>query len=79
MIANISDRKDTSFLLIDKALSNKNKSTLLKNGVFRNFVIPSQTRIGTSTIRLSLWHRKKDKLVKSYCTNLISANGQIKC
>jgi len=34
MIRNISDYKDTSFLSIDKALSNKMKFSLLKNGVF---------------------------------------------
>ena len=34
MITNISDRKDTSFLSIDKALSNKFKFSLLKNGDF---------------------------------------------
>jgi len=34
MIANISDRKDTSFLSIDKALSNEIKFSLLKNGIF---------------------------------------------
>ena len=34
MIANISDLKDTSFLSIDKALSNEIKFSLLKNGVF---------------------------------------------
>ena len=37
MITNISDRNDTSFLLIDKALSNKIKFSLLKNGVFMYF------------------------------------------
>ena len=44
MIANISDRKDTSFLSIDKALSNKIKFSLLKkvfpcilNGIFMSF------------------------------------------
>ena len=37
MITNISDRKDTSFLSIDKALSNKIKFSLLKNGVFLDF------------------------------------------
>ena len=37
MITNISDRKDTSFLSIDKALSNKIKFSLLKNGVFLYF------------------------------------------
>ena len=37
MIANISDRKDTSFLSIDKALSNKIKFSLLKNGISLNF------------------------------------------
>ena len=34
MITNISDRKDTSFLSINKALSNKIKFSLLKSGVF---------------------------------------------
>ena len=34
MIANISDRKDTSFLSIDRALSNMIKFSLLKNGIF---------------------------------------------
>lgn len=37
MITNISDRKGTSFLSIDKALSNKNKFSLLRNGVFLYF------------------------------------------
>ena len=37
MITNISDRKDTSFLSIDKALSNIIKLSLLKNGVFLYF------------------------------------------
>ena len=34
MITNISDHKDTSFLSIEKALSNKIKFSLLKNAVF---------------------------------------------
>ena len=37
MITNISDHKDTSFLSIDKALSNIIKLSLLKNGVFLYF------------------------------------------
>lgn len=37
MITNISDRKDTSFLSIDKAFSNKIKLSLLKNGIFLYF------------------------------------------
>ena len=37
MITNISDREDTSFLSIDKALSIKIKFSLLKNGVFLYF------------------------------------------
>jgi len=37
MITNISDRKDTSFLSIDKALSNKIKFSLLKKVFFLYF------------------------------------------
>ena len=37
MITNISDRKDTSFLLINKALSNKIKFSLLKKVFFLYF------------------------------------------
>ena len=37
MIINISDRKDTYFLTIDKALSNKIEFSLLKNGIFLYF------------------------------------------
>jgi hypothetical protein len=37
MITNIFDNKDTSFLSINKALSNKIKLSLLKNGVFLYF------------------------------------------
>lgn len=37
MITNISDRKNTSFLSIDKALFNKNKVSSLKNGVILYF------------------------------------------
>ena len=37
MITNISDHKDTSFLSINKTLSNKIKLSLLKNGVFLYF------------------------------------------
>ena len=37
MIANISDRKDTSFLSINKALSNKIKFSLLKKVFFLYF------------------------------------------
>ena len=37
IITNISDRKDTYFLSIDKAFSNKIKLSLLKNGIFLYF------------------------------------------
>jgi len=37
IITNISDRKDTSFLSINKALSNKIMFSLLKNSIFLYF------------------------------------------
>jgi hypothetical protein len=37
MITNISDRKDTFFLSINKVLSNKIKLSLLKNSIFLYF------------------------------------------
>ena len=37
MITNISDRKDTSILSINKVLSNKIKFSLLKNSIFLYF------------------------------------------
>lgn len=45
MITNISDRKDISFLSINKALSNKIKFSLLKKVFFLYFALLVESRV----------------------------------